>query len=87
LTAADRRVLTQAEPVLDDATRAALLDTVLHQARRPDCDAVQFAVVRMSSEDALAMVIFASDHVAVTSGRPSIDPSSNAIASYSGKTG
>jgi hypothetical protein len=67
LTAADRRVLTQPEPVLDSATRAALLETVLCQARRPDSDAVQFAVVRMSSEDAQATLIFASDHVAVPS--------------------
>jgi hypothetical protein len=87
LTAADRRVLTQPEPVLDSATRAALLDTVMHQARRPDSDAVQFAVVRMSSEDTRPTLIFASDHVAVASASPSIDPSSNVTASFSGKTG
>jgi hypothetical protein len=87
LTAADRRVLTQAAPVLDDATRAALFDTVMQQARRPDCDAVQFAVVRMSSEDDHPMVLYASDPVAVASERRLIDPSSNAIAGCSGKTG
>jgi hypothetical protein len=87
LTAADRRVLTQPEPVLDSATRATLLDTVMHQARRPDSDAVQFAVVRMSSEDTRPTLIFASDHVTVASASPSIDPSSNVTAGFSGKSG
>jgi hypothetical protein len=85
LTAADRRVLTQPDPVLDSATRQALLDTVMHQARHPDSDAVQFAVVRMSSEDMQATVVFASDHVAVASASPSIDPSVKRIAGFSGK--
>jgi hypothetical protein len=87
LTAADRRVLAQPEPVLDSATRVALLDTVMHQARRPDSDAVQFAVVRMSSEGTQPTVVFASDHVAVASASPSMDASLNVIARYSGTTG
>ena len=85
LTAADRRVLTQPDPVLDSATRKALLDTVMHQARHPDSDAVQFAVVRMSSEETRATVVFASDHVAVASASPSIDRSAKRVAGFSGK--
>jgi hypothetical protein len=69
LTAADRRVLAQPEPVLDSATHAALLDTVMHQARRPDSDAVQFAVIKMSSNDTCPTLVFASDHVAVAGSR------------------
>jgi hypothetical protein len=74
LTAGDRRVLTQPEPVLDRAARAALLDTVRHQARLPESDAVQYAVVRLSPEASHATVVFASDHVAVASVSPSLDP-------------
>jgi hypothetical protein len=87
LTAADRRVLTQSEPVLDGTTRAALLETVMQQARRPDSDAVQFAVVRMSSEDDHPMVVYASDHVAVASLGHSSDPRWTAITNFSGKSG
>jgi hypothetical protein len=83
LTAADRRVLTHPEPVLDSATHAALLDTVLQQARHPDSDAVQFAVVRMSSEDTRATVVFASDRLTVASSIGS----SCVIAGSSGKAG
>jgi hypothetical protein len=74
LTAADRRVLTRAEAALDDAARSALLEIVMQHARRPDSDAVQFAVVRMSSEDDHPMVVYASDHVAVASLRHSSRP-------------
>ena len=65
LTTADRRVLMQPEPVLDRAARAALLDTVRHQDRHPESDAVQFAVVRMSPDQDLATVVFLSDHMPV----------------------
>jgi len=39
LTAADQRVLSQPEPVLDRAARDALLTTVRQQDRHPDTDA------------------------------------------------
>jgi hypothetical protein len=65
LTAADRRVLRQQEPILDPDARTALLDTVMQQARRPDADAVQFAVVRMSRNYEQPTVVFASDQVAL----------------------
>jgi hypothetical protein len=71
LTAADNRMLMRAEPVLDPATRAALLDTVMEQARQPSTDAVQFAVVRMSSEADQPTLIFLSDQIAVPAARPS----------------
>lgn len=87
LTAADRRVLTQQEPVFDAIVRASLLDTVMLQYRHPDADAVQFAVVRMSREQDQPAVVFVSDHVAVPSASASIDPSLSAIAGCSGKTG
>src|SRR5258708_3924400 len=79
LTAGDRRVLTQPEPVLDRAARAALLDTVRHQARLPESDAVQYAVVRLSPKSSHAALVFASDHVSVAVS-PSVDPSIEAHA-------
>jgi hypothetical protein len=72
LTAADRRVLTQPESVPDATARAALLDTVLLQTRRPDSDAVQFAIVRMSSDQEPPTVIFVSDHVPVAAAWQSV---------------
>jgi hypothetical protein len=75
LTAADRRVLTQPEPDLDRAARDSLLDTVRQQARHPDSDAVQFAVVRLSPDRDQATPVFVSDHVAVASTRRSVDAS------------
>ena len=80
LTAANQRVLSQPEPVLDRAARDALLQTVRQQDRRPDTDAVQFAIVRFSPDSAHATVVFASDQVAIASARPSIDPSLEAHA-------
>ena len=85
LTAADRRVLTQQEPVFDAIVRASLLDTVMLQYRHPDADAVQFAVVRMSREQDQPAVVFVSDHMAVPSASASIDPPLSAIAGCSGK--
>ena len=81
LTAADRRALTQPEPFLDPVKRAALLDIVMEETRRPDADAVQFAVVRMSTEHDRAKAIFVSDEVAVASASgaqvsPACPPSS-----------
>ena len=87
LTTADRRVLTQPEPVLDPSAHAALLDTVMYQTRHPDADAVQFAVVRMSSDHDQPTVFYVSDHVGVRSASPLIDPSSNVVADFSGQTG
>lgn len=63
LTAADLRILTQPEPVLDERACAGLFDTVLLQARSADSDAVQFAVAR-SDQDWLA-VQYVSDALAV----------------------
>jgi hypothetical protein len=78
LTAADRRVLAEPESALDTAARAALLDTVMHQTRNPDSDAVQFAIVRMSSEGPHATVVFVSDHLSVTSVSRAAEPSPGA---------
>ena len=61
LTAADRRILVQSEPVPDRTATAALIDTVLHQARRPESDAVQFAIVRASQDSGQHTVVFVSD--------------------------
>jgi len=72
LTTANRRVLTQPEAVLDNAARAALLDTVIHQTRRVDSDSVQFAVVRTTPEDAQTTVVYASDRMAIYSAEPSL---------------
>jgi hypothetical protein len=51
LTSANRRVLDQPEQPIDSKARAGLLDTVLQQAGHPDTDAVQFVVVRRSTDD------------------------------------
>jgi hypothetical protein len=67
LTAADRRLLTQPEPLLDPEKRASLLDTVMQQDRHPDADAVQFAVVRMSADRDQARAVFISDQIAIAS--------------------
>jgi hypothetical protein len=67
LTAADRRLLTQPEPLLDPQKRASLLDTVMQQDRHPDADAVQFAVVRMSADRDQARAVFISDQIAIAS--------------------
>ncbi len=75
LTAADHRILMEPEPALDRAACAGLLDAVLHQPRHPDSDALQFAIVRLSPDYTRPTVVFASDHLAVASARPSIDPS------------
>jgi hypothetical protein len=66
LTAADRRVLSQPESALDAKACATLLDTVLQQARHPDSDAVQFAVVRMPPDEGTT-VVFVSDSMPVAS--------------------
>ncbi|HYI28526.1 MAG TPA: hypothetical protein VD863_11825 [Bradyrhizobium sp.] len=67
LTAADRRLLTQPEPLLDPQKRASLLDTVMQQDRHPDAEAVQFAVVRMSADRDQARAVFISDQIAIAS--------------------
>jgi hypothetical protein len=67
LTAADRRLLTQPEPLLDPQKRASLLDTVMQQDRHPDADAVQFAIVRMSADRDQARAVFISDQIAIAS--------------------
>ncbi len=67
LTAADRRLLTQPEPLLDPQKRASLLDTVMQQDRHPDTEAVQFAVVRMSADHDQATAVFVSDQIAIAS--------------------
>jgi hypothetical protein len=67
LTAADRRLLTQPEPLLDPQKRASLLDTVMQQDRHPDAEAVQFAVVRMSADRDEARAVFVSDQIAIAS--------------------
>jgi hypothetical protein len=67
LTAADRRLLTQPEPLLDPQRRASLLDTVMQQDRHPDAEAVQFAVVRMSADRDQARAVFISDQIAIAS--------------------
>ena len=72
LTAADRRVLSQPEPVLDRAARDALLTTVRQQDRHPDTDALQFAVLRFSPERDQATAVFVSDHIAVASANASV---------------
>ena len=63
LAAADRRILSRPEPVLDQPACTTLLDTVLHQARPPESDAVQFAIVRASQEpgENRNTVLFVSD--------------------------
>ena len=75
LTAANHRVLSQPEPVLDRAARDALLQSVLQQDRHPDTDAVQVAVVRFSPERDQATAVFVSDQIAIASASPSVDPS------------
>jgi hypothetical protein len=45
LSAADRRILFQTEPVLDRSACGALVDTVLQQTPQPESDAVQFAIL------------------------------------------
>jgi len=70
LTVADRRVLAHPEPVLDETVCAGLLDTVCHQTRHSDSDAVQFAVIRVSPDRSQATAVFVSDHVAVVASGP-----------------
>jgi hypothetical protein len=67
LTTADRRVLSQPEPVLDRAARDALLATVRQQDRHADTDTVQFAIVQFSPERDQATAVYVSDHIAVAS--------------------
>jgi hypothetical protein len=69
LTNADLRVLSRADDEFTEADRAGLLETVLHQTRRPDADAVQFAVVRRSPDRVHTgpTVVFVSEQVRTTS--------------------
>jgi hypothetical protein len=71
LTNANLRALNRSDGELAETDRAELLETVLHQAGRPDADAVQFAVVRRSPEPvyAEADVVFVSEQVAVAADR------------------
>lgn len=71
LTAADHRRLMRPDPVLDPTARAALLDAVKEQTRQPGTDAIQFAVVRMSSEADQPTLVFLSDQVSVAAAGPS----------------
>ena len=64
LTAADRRILLQPDPVACETGCRALLDTVLHQAIDSESNAVQFAIVRDQST-----VISVSDVHAVAAAR------------------
>jgi hypothetical protein len=79
LTTADRRILMQPEPALDRKARAGLLESVMHQSRHPDSDAVQYAVVHMSPDmspdhdNTAATVVFVSDQVALASVSPSVE--------------
>ena len=59
------------DPVLDPTARAALLDAVKEQTRQPGTDAIQFAVVRMSSEADQPTLVFLSDQVSVAAAGPS----------------
>jgi hypothetical protein len=65
LAAADRRLLMQPEPVVDQTACASLLDTVLQQASSPDSDTLQFAIVRRAEGDQTTLV-FVSDTKALT---------------------
>lgn len=65
LTGADRRVLSRPEPVLDGAAYAALIDAVREQCRRPESDAIQFAVVRATPDQNQATVVFLSGRMPV----------------------
>jgi hypothetical protein len=80
LTGADQRMLMRPDPVLEPTTRAALLDTVMEQTRQASTDAIQFAVVRMSSEADQPTLVFLSDQVAVAPARPSTGTSLEAQA-------
>jgi hypothetical protein len=73
-TAADRRVLSQPEPMLDPTACAGLLDTVRHQPTHPESDAIQFAVIRMSPDQSQATVVYVSNQVDVASiaAKPSL---------------
>ncbi len=67
LTVAARRVLTDPEPVVDATVCATLLDVVRRQARHPESDAIQFAIVRVTPEPGQPTVVFASDVLSVLS--------------------
>jgi hypothetical protein len=73
LTAANLRILDHPDGAVDREACAGLFDTVLHQARRVDADAVQFAIIRRSPEriDGDTTVVFVSDRLAVGSPSPS----------------
>jgi hypothetical protein len=76
LTAADRRIVTQPEPVLDDAACTGLFDTVLQQTRQPDSDAVQFAIVRAADDQGEneTIVVFVSDVLGTAADLPDAAP-------------
>ncbi len=70
LTAADRRILLQPDPVACETGCRALLDTVLHQAIDSESNAIQFAIVRASERAGdRSTVIFVSDVHAVAAAR------------------
>jgi hypothetical protein len=71
LSAADRRILFQTEPVLDRSACGALVDTVLQQTPLPESDAVQFAILRAPPDtgEEHNAVVFVSD-VYSTGARP-----------------
>ncbi|MEV3906098.1 hypothetical protein AB0K11_27610 [Mycobacterium sp. NPDC050551] len=71
LTNANRRVLEQAHVrELTESDRAGLVGAVLQQTRRPDGDAVQFAVVRRPPEriHTTPDVVYVSEQVATRQG-------------------
>jgi hypothetical protein len=82
LTAADRRILDQPEPVLDRAACDGLLDTVLLQSRDPVSDAVQFAIVRMGDDrtENRAGVVYVSDVHAISAAWSPDDSDSETVA-------
>jgi hypothetical protein len=82
LTAADRRILVQPEPVLDRTACDALLETVLLQDRDLESDAVQFAVVRTpdGGTENQTSVVFVSDVHATSSAWSPDDSTSETVA-------
>jgi hypothetical protein len=85
LTAADRRILLQPERDLDQTAYTGLFDTVMHQTRQPDSDAVQFAIVRRSHDtgEAQNRVVFVSDVHGTVQAARRWRPDQLAVASVS----
>jgi len=71
LTAADRRLLLQQEPAVDQVAVDGLFRAVLSQDPNPDADALQFAIIRTGADDDQAVALFVSEVRATHSRRPS----------------